>query len=302
MLDIKSTLLTITSSKKVIVWIFCPKVKIVTVSYQGMHSKRIFVVHTKALWYYYCDIILKPFKCSPAPMKSSQSQCLHVNSRQQEKLYGETICENQWESLINLKLDSFCEFTLFKVKKHILCLMFPFCWFHWRVCCLWSFCVESSCINQFVRRDMFDSSKRLAALLHFMHLIHTATFLMRTYFVNVRHKNVEACTCEWEWESRAGAKKRSLLLLSGALMEGLLMYPFRTIHPYRAPKYKCLRVCPQYTSFMTSMSKPQGLQFSAKTLIWSDRTASGTLLRGDLHCGGDPRVLLLLHNNRKKDL
>lgn len=134
-----------------------------------------------------------------------------------------------------------------------------------------------------------NSKLLVVTVLHFLHLwsslIHK--FLMRTCFPNVCHKKKCVCMCV-TWGRRAKAEIRSLLFLLEALMEVLLVFPFCPTPPYRLSLCKC--VCVQNPSFMTSVSKPQGLQFSEKTLIWSDRTASGALFRGDLHCGGDPRV------------
>lgn len=63
-----------------------------------------------------------------------------------------------------------------------------------------------------------------------------------------------------------------------------------------------VRVCVFFDHFFHDKCGPPGLLFSTKTLTWSDRTASGVLLGGDLLCGGDLRVCLIVDNNRKKDL
>ena len=137
---------------------------------------------------------------------------------------------------------------------------------------------------------------------------------MRTCFsLNVCHKNVCVCMCVvWadgrgggraRLRERARAEIRSLLrVLLEALMEVLLVFPFFAQHLLIDSLCACVCVCVCVCVSRTLLSwqvcpSPRGPLFSTKTLMWSDRTASGAPLWGDLHCGGDPRVCLVVDNN-----
>lgn len=123
------------------------------------------------------------------------------------------------------------------------------------------------------------------------------------------------CMCVGGWErvrwseQSQGWNKVTVIVLLEALMEVFLVLPFCPFCPFcPTPPYRltlCICVCVCVSRTLLSWQacpSPQGLLFSTKTLMWSDRTASGALLWGDLHCGGDPRVWLGVDNNRKKDL
>lgn len=114
----------------------------------------------------------------------------------------------------------------------------------------------------------------------------------------------------WERVRQRGKHKaeiRSLLkVLLEALMEVLLVFSFCLTPPIFTVCIMCVYACvcewvgvyPEY--FFHDKCGPPGLLFSMKTLMWSDRRASGALLWGDLHCGGDPRVWPTVDNNRKR--
>lgn len=100
-------------------------------------------------------------------------------------------------------------------------------------------------------------------------------------------------------EGSQGWNKVTVILLDG----GSPCVPILPILPNNSLSTHAY-VCVSRTLFFSWQvcRSPQGLLFSTTTLMWSDRTASSALLWGDLHCGGDPRVWLVVDNNRKKDL
>lgn len=119
----------------------------------------------------------------------------------------------------------------------------------------------------------------------------------------------QKCQCVHAWVRLRGESRgwNKVTVISSQSSDGLRFslcshFAHHLLINSLCAKCVCVYVCVRTTSFMTSVSKPRGLQFSEKTLIWSDRTASGALLRGDLHCGGDPRVSHIAGDNSKKDL
>lgn len=137
---------------------------------------------------------------------------------------------------------------------------------------------------------------------------------MRTRLLNVCHKSVLVCiwVAGWVGESETerqaqGWNKVTVKSSVGSLDGGspcVLILPDTSYLHSLHNVCVCVCVCewvgvyPEY--FFHDKCGPPGLLFSMKTLMWSDRRASGALLWGDLHCGGDPRVWPTVDNNRKR--
>lgn len=133
---------------------------------------------------------------------------------------------------------------------------------------------------------------------------------MRTCFP--RCGNV--CVCRWVWRAAEEPRSRgwNKVTVMVLLMEVLLVFPvwpvFFARHLLLIDSLSlhmclvCLCVRPDHFFHDKCVRALGGCCSPQKTLMWSDRTASGALLWGDPHCGGDPRVWLGVDNNRKKDL